>query len=905
MKQIYFLALLFFSSLLSAQNVNIPDATFKAKLLSANSTNSIAANLFVANPSDMIYVKIDTNDDGEISFSEASQIQYLNVNSAVSPIINFTGLEAFVNLKAIILNGHNCPTLDLSSNTQLIGVNVQQGKITDLNITNLTNLKTLNFAQNKLENLDVSTNVNLEKITGHNNDLIAIDVTTLPALKVLDLVGSNLTSIDVTQNPLLESFSLRGSNLSQIDVTQNPLLLGLEISGNSISNIDVTQNLALRILFCGTTSISQIDLSQNLSLEEFACKSNQLTSLDLTQNIALRRIGISDSPLLTELDITQNVNLTRLSLRANGFSTVNVTQNPLLKILWVVSHNMSELDLSNNPLIEELNISENNFTDFNFQDVPLLEDLTCSSNQFTSVDLSQLFHLTKTFFDSNLLTDINVKNGKHINNYNFSNNPNLLYICADDWEIANLKHSSYLASVSINSYCDFTPGGNFNSTSGVFQYDLDGNGCDLLDQGLSFIPLQVSLNSNSTNSSVYSNSTGYYNFISSTVGNYTLTPMLQNPSYFAVSPTSIAVNNTTINNAVVTQNFCITYNGIHPDLEILLVSFTDARPGEDASYNIICRNIGNQTIPALIGLNFNDAILDFVNASIFPTNIVGGTLQWNVGTLMPFQKKNIIVKFNLNSPQETPAVNIDDILAFSTYVYTPDDDNLDDNTFAVNQIVTGSFDPNDITCLQGNFLPLSDIGSDLHYNIRFENTGTGLAKNIVVKNTINLLQYDIQSLRVLESSHPVAIKVTGNVAEFIFEGINLEPEVQGNVLYKIKTKAVLANNEVMNKAEIYFDYNFPIITNDELTVFSTLSNSDFSKDSSLQIYPNPVQDFLNIKSENTITSIQLFDSQGRLLTTKVANETFEVLDISKYSEGIYFVSVITSVGKQTQKIIKK
>ena len=125
-------------------------------------------------------------------------------------------------------------------------------------------------------------------------------------------------------------------------------------------------------------------------------------------------------------------------------------------------------------------------------------------------------------------------------------------------------------------------------------------------------------------------------------------------------------------------------------------------------------------------------------------------------------------------------------------------------------------------------------------------------------------------------------------------------------MYCIKFRQRLFSlNEVKNKAEIYFDYNFPIITNDELTVFSTLSNSDFSKDSSLQIYPNPAQDFLNVNSENTITSIQLYDSQGRLLTTKVANDTSEILDISTYAKGIYFVSVMTSVGKETQKIIKK
>ena len=71
------------------------------------------------------------------------------------------------------------------------------------------------------------------------------------------------------------------------------------------------------------------------------------------------------------------------------------------------------------------------------------------------------------------------------------------------------------------------------------------------------------------------------------------------------------------------------------------------------------------------------------------------------------------------------------------------------------------------------------------------------------------------------------------------------------------------------------------------------------------MYPNPAESEIHIKAENTINSIQLFDVQGRLLVTKMSNEYAQTIDLSNYASGIYFITISTSVGKQTQKIIKK
>jgi uncharacterized repeat protein (TIGR01451 family) len=64
----------------------------------------------------------------------------------------------------------------------------------------------------------------------------------------------------------------------------------------------------------------------------------------------------------------------------------------------------------------------------------------------------------------------------------------------------------------------------------------------------------------------------------------------------------------------------------------------------------------------------------------------------------------------------------------------------------LNQTVVGSFDPNDKTCLEGEIVSPELIGKNVHYLIRFENTGTANAENIVVTDYIDTTVFDINTL---------------------------------------------------------------------------------------------------------------------------------------------------------------
>jgi hypothetical protein len=298
--------------------------------------------------------------------------------------------------------------------------------------------------------------------------------------------------------------------------------------------------------------------------------------------------------------------------------------------------------------------------------------------------------------------------------------------------------------------------------------------------------------------------------------------------------------------------------------------------------------------------------MTFVSASQSTTNSAQGFLEFGY-SVNPFESGSIEITFHINAPTDTPAANIGDQLLFTAALNpTVTDENPTDNTFNYTQTVVGSYDPNDITCMEGNLLATSEIGKYLHYVINFENTGTYQAENIVVKDIIDTTKYDLSTLQVINSSHPVSTRITGNAVEFIFENVNLQAAQHGNVVFKIKSRSdLLAGNTVSSNANIYFDYNAPVATNTANTTYQNLGVSDFQLDANISVYPNPTHNVVNIKANNTITSVQLFDVQGRLLQTKLVNENNTIIDITAQSAGVYFIKVTTDKGIKVEKIVKE
>jgi len=261
---------------------------------------------------------------------------------------------------------------------------------------------------------------------------------------------------------------------------------------------------------------------------------------------------------------------------------------------------------------------------------------------------------------------------------------------------------------------------------------------------------------------------------------------------------------------------------------------------------------------------------------------------------------------------ETPAVNGGDVLSYSANITSGNSDELpNDNTFTLNQTVVNSFDPNDITCLEGASVSTSKIGDYVHYMIRFENTGSANATNIVVKDVVDATKFDINTIISMNGSHDYYTRINGNNVEFIFENINLpfdDATNDGYLSFKIKIKSNLVAGDTFSKnANIYFDYNFPIVTNTANTVIAALSTQDFEFKNYFRLYPNPVSNTLNIETKNSIelSSINIYNTLGQLVLVIPNAKEIKAVDVSSLSSGNYFIKINSDKGSSNTKFIKE
>ncbi|MCY0976997.1 T9SS type A sorting domain-containing protein [Chryseobacterium wangxinyae] len=873
MKNIYLLATLLFCSSFSSQIVNIPDANFKAKLVSANQWNFIANDL-IGN-----MTVIDTNGDGQIQVSEAANISQLTLNQ--TQIHDLTGLQSFSNLQNIVIQGNtyidevNVSNLAYLKNLSLIGNGIDlintQG-CTQLEYVNLTNnsgfLYNLNFLQSNISSLK-----KLKLIS--NQHLSGVDLTSLINLEELDISGTShlntaFTSLNLANNVNLKKIIIEKPNLTSL--TLNPLSQLLEFTLQK-------------------TPLTSLNLSSAGIMEYLHVADNALmTSINIQNSNGLENILVLNCPLITSLGIQNKPNLTSMSLGGTGVTSLNFTGTPGIGNLAISNNALTSLDLSPITSLAALNLNEN----------------------ISSLDVSQNTMLQGMSVNGLGLTYVNAKNGNpNLQAYLGSSvySPNLAYVCCDTnlvQTISNQLLANGHTNVQVNSYCSFAPGGTVYTLQGNTKYDIDNNGCNSTDLNK---PLQqFNISGNGTSGSYVTNAMGNYS-IPVQSGSYTITPVMENPTYFSISPTSLNANFPT-QTSPLSQNFCLTANGNHNDLEILIIPITTARPGFNSKYKIIYKNKGTTTQSGTLVYNYNDNLMNYLSSTLAPNSQSTGVLNWNFANLLPFESREFTLTFTLNTPTQTPPLLGGNILNYTAQINAATDETPLDNTFVLNQTVVNSFDPNDKTCLQGATITTSQVGNYVHYLIRFENTGTANAQNIVVKDEIDVSKYDLSTLQPLSGSHDFVTQITSpNIVEFIFENIQLpfaDATNDGYISFKIKTKSTLTiGDSFSNTAKIYFDYNHPIVTNTYTTsVQNVLGTSEITKDKvEVGIYPNPVKDILYFKSKEKIVKAEIYDSAGRITNSLGVKD--DSINLSELPKGNYIIKFSTKNQSVSQKFIKE
>jgi len=437
--------------------------------------------------------QIDTNNDGEIQFSEAEAVTDLDLYAAFPMISDLTGIEYFVNLITLDVGAGALTSLDMSQNTALEQLFCESNDITTINVSQNTALELLWCGGNPLTTIDVSNNVNLISLGIHD---------------------SQLTSLDVSKNILLEELYCFENQLTTLNLFDNSALHTLLCDDNQLTSLNLINNTNLKYLFCTGNQITSLNLSNHNDLEEIFCTANQLTVLNIKNG---------NNTNITNFDATQNPNLTCIQVDNTLYSTSNWTDidtqtsfsencnysecvvnipdanfksflinltSPIdingdgeiqceeaeaftgslfpifvgitnmtgieafvnLKNLYCQFNQITSLDVSNNTQLEMLYCQNNEITDLNVNGATSLNFLFCADNQLTALDVSSNTAIENLWTYSNQLTTLDVSNNVNLrelmifNNtisvLDLSNNVNLEGLACEDNQLTALDLSN-------------------------------------------------------------------------------------------------------------------------------------------------------------------------------------------------------------------------------------------------------------------------------------------------------------------------------------------------------------------------------------------------------------------------------------------------------------------------------
>ena len=348
------------------------------------------------------------------------------------------------------------------------------------------------------------------------------------------------------------------------------------------------------------------------------------------------------------------------------------------------------------------------------------------------------------------------------------------------------------------------------------------------------------------------------------------------------------------NGQEVTQNMGDTVL-VPRDIELFIGS-GPARPG--FNYDL-CLHIHHETLGGTGTLTVSytfDPALTFTTASPTPA-VNGNTLTWTLAQLTSFGNRHISV--NLQVPPN-PALIGTVLMHSATASIAQPETTLTNNSAVHQRTVTGSYDPNDK--LASTSSQLSDalyyIDQDewIDYTIRFQNTGTDTAFNVVVTDTLPPT-LDPSTFELGPRSHSCIAQMAGQgIVRFVFNNIQLpdsnvnEPASHGLVQFRIKPHLPIAPSTVIeNIANIYFDFNPPVITPPSVLVAEFSTGVAEVGTTNLLLSPVPVTDQLNVVSPIEIRSVRIVAADGRDVAQRSVWASTAAIDVSPLNAGAYML----------------
>lgn len=318
------------------------------------------------------------------------------------------------------------------------------------------------------------------------------------------------------------------------------------------------------------------------------------------------------------------------------------------------------------------------------------------------------------------------------------------------------------------------------------------------------------------NAYTFTDNNGNYALSADSIGLYAV--MVDAPDYFNPQPAATSFIFSRYD-TIVTANFALQAASVYDSLNISIAPITNiARPGGTLVYRISYENAGNRSLSPAVSFSYDNSKLTYDSSSNAAV-INGGTALTLAAGSMAAGKNDFFTAYFKVKTTVVMGDAINSVAVISSGIVVGRDSN--------SIIARASYDPNDKQATAQLTPAQVSSGKYVDYTIRFQNTGTDSALNVVISDTINS-QLLLSSFELINTSHTCTVSAKDNVLFFEFKNIRLpdsnvnELKSHGFVQFRIKPQPGIALNTVItNSGNIYFDYNYPVTTN---TAYTAIKN---------------------------------------------------------------------------------
>lgn len=491
-----------------------------------------------------------------------------------------------------------------------------------------------------------------------------------------------------------------------------------------------------------------------------------------------------------------------------------------------------------------------------------LQTLFCNNNTLTKLDVSLNTKLTYLNCSYNQLTELVIKNTVVSQEINFANNPSIKSICVDANETffieTKLQEYGY-QNISITSDCSNPcPTLTNNSSIDFCSFDL---------------PTIENLTAHINVSDIK-----WYTSATYTETILPNTPLENGKKYYGVK----TKNCSTIRYVITAK----LYQGMTVDVA--------------ARHTELCKN---STVGDLqISISYKDNIYDSSasNEPLSASTLLNENTTYYLGyagirDCTEYYRTPIFITYK-DCSVECPTIT-ENVTKYFCSLQNPtfkdiaaefDASVIWDNALPTNEYLVDPFS-----------LPVND--GDIYYGIKTTDCSP-IRYEITVK--INqAIHADVAPMKLefCDNNNPTVQDLKATIqAENIYALGNIllptDPLENGMVYYTTPEVSY------ENSKECVVYYNTPIFVN----IQQCLNTPNFTASEQLAIYPNPVQNTLNIEAKNgtQLQTVAIYNLQGQLVLD-LPNVTQTNFDVSGLAKGMYLVQIQTNKGNTTTKLVKE